>query len=200
MKRLVSWGTVGAVVLTLVGCARLTTQVVEKPRLDQELQGNQGYLKGTAPAAGPRRATREVLQTDVELPTAKELNPWKIGEAKVEPAPAPDAGWPAAAPRRVVALPLAPAARSIPLEEWQEPPAPPPPPAPAATTVVVKKGDTLEKIAAKVYGDSSQWRRIYKANKDKLSSPNRLYPGQEIVIPPAEHGKTRGAPSSSDLK
>ena len=53
------------------------------------------------------------------------------------------------------------------------------------TTYVVKRGDTLKSIAAKpeIYGDSSQWTRIYKANKGKIKDPMHLIEGQVLVIP-----------------
>jgi nucleoid-associated protein YgaU len=45
------------------------------------------------------------------------------------------------------------------------------------------KGDTLQKISKKFYGKTNKWNRIYEANKDKLKSPNKIYPGQVIDIP-----------------
>lgn len=48
---------------------------------------------------------------------------------------------------------------------------------------VVKKGDSLWKIAGKVYGNPLKWHRIYKANKDKIKNPNRIYPNTVLVIP-----------------
>jgi hypothetical protein len=48
---------------------------------------------------------------------------------------------------------------------------------------VVELGDSLSKIAKKVYGDGSRWPEIFEANKDKISSPSRIYPGQELRIP-----------------
>jgi nucleoid-associated protein YgaU len=47
----------------------------------------------------------------------------------------------------------------------------------------VKSGDNLSKIAKKFYGDSGKWNRIYKANKSKISDPNRLKPGTKLMIP-----------------
>jgi LysM repeat protein len=47
-------------------------------------------------------------------------------------------------------------------------------------TVVV--GDTLPKLAEKYYGDSSQWRKIYEANKDKIIR-GQLTPGTVLEIP-----------------
>jgi hypothetical protein len=54
------------------------------------------------------------------------------------------------------------------------------------TTVVqytVVAGDTLSKIAQKFYGDPSQWPRIFEANRDQLSNPNLIFPGQVLRIP-----------------
>ena len=54
-----------------------------------------------------------------------------------------------------------------------------------ATTYIVKRGDTLKSIAAKpqIYGDSSKWNVIYKANKAKIKDPTHLIAGQILVIP-----------------
>lgn len=50
-------------------------------------------------------------------------------------------------------------------------------------TYTVVSGDCLWNIAKKFYGDGSQYTRIYEANKDKISSPNLIYPGQVLTIP-----------------
>ena len=49
----------------------------------------------------------------------------------------------------------------------------------------VKKGDTLPMVAAhpQVYGDSSLWPLLYKANRDQVRDPFQLYPGQSLRIP-----------------
>ncbi len=49
----------------------------------------------------------------------------------------------------------------------------------------VKKGDSLWRIAGSknVYSDSSKWRKIYEANKDKIGASALIYPGQKLVIP-----------------
>jgi LysM repeat protein len=50
-------------------------------------------------------------------------------------------------------------------------------------TYTVRSGDTLSQIARTVYGESSQWRKIYEANRDKMESENDLRAGQVINIP-----------------
>lgn len=59
-----------------------------------------------------------------------------------------------------------------------------PAPSPNTTkTHPVEKGDTLWGIAKKYYGDGSKYKVIHEANKDKVSNPNLIYPGQVLTIP-----------------
>ncbi len=53
-----------------------------------------------------------------------------------------------------------------------------------ATTYRVQRGDTLSRIAANLYNDSSAWNKIYEANRDILPTPNSLREGQTLKIPP----------------
>ncbi len=50
-------------------------------------------------------------------------------------------------------------------------------------TYRVRSGDTLMSIAASVYNDPEQWRRIRQANPEALSGANRLTVGQTLAIP-----------------
>ncbi len=53
----------------------------------------------------------------------------------------------------------------------------------------VVRGETLAGIARRYYGDSSQWRVIYQANREIVGSPNNLPAGARLHIPrlpPAE--------------
>jgi nucleoid-associated protein YgaU len=50
-------------------------------------------------------------------------------------------------------------------------------------TYEVQRGDRLMKIAKEKYGNSNDYLRIYKANLNKLDSPDRIYPGQLLRIP-----------------
>ena len=53
----------------------------------------------------------------------------------------------------------------------------------AAQTYTVKAGDTLSKIAKQFLGDANAYMEIFNANRDQLSDPNRIQPGQELKIP-----------------
>lgn len=57
-------------------------------------------------------------------------------------------------------------------------------PSAATKKYVVKAGDTLTSIAAQMYGDGNLWPKIFEANKDIISDPNVIRPGQELRIPP----------------
>ncbi len=48
-------------------------------------------------------------------------------------------------------------------------------------TYEVKPGDNLSKIAKKYSGIS--WKDIFDANKDKLTDPDKIFPGQVLTIP-----------------
>ncbi len=50
-------------------------------------------------------------------------------------------------------------------------------------TYVVRPGDSLSKIANKVYGDGSKWHRIQDANRDSLGDGVNLRVGQVLIIP-----------------
>ena len=47
----------------------------------------------------------------------------------------------------------------------------------------VVKGDSLSKIAKHFYGNANDWRRIFEANKDQISDPDLIKPGQILKIP-----------------
>jgi nucleoid-associated protein YgaU len=50
-------------------------------------------------------------------------------------------------------------------------------------TYTVQPGDTLSKIAKQFLGDASQYNRIFEANRDQLKDPDKIRPGQKLVIP-----------------
>jgi hypothetical protein len=50
-------------------------------------------------------------------------------------------------------------------------------------TYTVKAGDTLSKIAKEFYGNANEYNKIFEANTDQLSSPDKIKVGQELKIP-----------------
>jgi nucleoid-associated protein YgaU len=59
------------------------------------------------------------------------------------------------------------------------------PNAPKVGTYTVKAGDTLSKIAKDQLGDANAYMQIFEANKDQLSDPDKIKPGQVLKIPTA---------------
>lgn len=55
--------------------------------------------------------------------------------------------------------------------------------APEVRTYTVASGDSLSKIAKQFYGDLNQWQRIFDANRDIISNPDLIHPGQKLRIP-----------------
>lgn len=53
-------------------------------------------------------------------------------------------------------------------------------------TYTVEKGDTLSAIAKAHLGDANAWNRIFEANRDQLSDPDRIQPGQVLKLPPRQ--------------
>ena len=50
-------------------------------------------------------------------------------------------------------------------------------------TVIIQPGNSLWRIAAKVYGSGFRYTEIYEANIDQIRDPNLIYPGQVFKIP-----------------
>jgi nucleoid-associated protein YgaU len=63
------------------------------------------------------------------------------------------------------------------------PPAPEEPEPEPAEYYEIVSGDTLGAIAKRYYGKASAYMKIYEANKDIIENPDRIYPGQKIIIP-----------------
>ena len=47
----------------------------------------------------------------------------------------------------------------------------------------VKAGDTLSKIAKEHLGDAGAYMKIFDENKDQLSDPDKIKPGQVLKLP-----------------
>ena len=53
----------------------------------------------------------------------------------------------------------------------------------APKTYTVKSGDTLSKIAKEHLGNAADYMKIFNLNKDQLSDPNKINPGQVLRLP-----------------
>ena len=53
----------------------------------------------------------------------------------------------------------------------------------AGQTYTVQAGDSLSKIAKKLLGDANAYNKIFEANRDQLSDPDKIRPGQVLKIP-----------------
>jgi nucleoid-associated protein YgaU len=53
------------------------------------------------------------------------------------------------------------------------------------TTYTVKPGDTLSKISKELLGDGNAYMDIFNANRDQLTNPDQIKPGQVLKIPQA---------------
>lgn len=53
----------------------------------------------------------------------------------------------------------------------------------APKTYTVKSGDTLSKIAKEHLGNANDYMKIFELNKDQLSDPNMIKPGQVLRLP-----------------
>jgi nucleoid-associated protein YgaU len=56
-------------------------------------------------------------------------------------------------------------------------------PSVAKRTYTVQAGDNLSKISKQFYGDANKYMKIFEANKDKLSDPDKVKVGTELLIP-----------------
>jgi nucleoid-associated protein YgaU len=183
-----------SVAFLLSGCVVRAYQI-NRERIDQETDGNRGYLTGQAPTGqetAPKKTTRTVNTIEIEL-----YSPFKSSKKEKTDQPIKKAG-----PKQellfieeeqtVIKTKQPQVANQTIAEEVTTPETTErtgPIPAKSAATLekyTVQKGDTLEKISQKVYGTGAQWYRIYQANKDTLSGPDRIYVGQVLDIPTLE--------------
>lgn len=146
--------------LALSGCVA-RTYTLTRDRVDQDLSnttGNRGYIMGQAPQAIERKTTRTTRVFEVELGLAKK-------DKTVCPATTPLA---TNIEETIVSQEIIEEPAVISFENY-----------------TVAKNDTLQKISQKFYGTTKKWMEIYNANKNVLSGPDKLYPGQILSIPTA---------------
>ena len=159
MKRIL----VLALIVFLAGCMTVRTYEIEKPRVDTDIKGNQGFLSGA-----PTEEQKENRLGDTRTISVLELEfrPGKK-EAELEEE--------AASQDVVVEEEIyVEEVEDVYSEELIEP---------EYKYYTVQKNDTLQKISSKFYGTTRKWKKIYDANTDVIKNPDRLYPGTEIRIP-----------------
>lgn len=180
--------------IQISGCSKwvVRTSVSEKPRVDQEVSGNRGFISGkpSSPAKAPTFTKRKVYQVEVEIP---ELIPKKkAASVKKESAvqqPRKDQhiegnkGYLFGGPKEegveqpIITDEAAEQTEEAISQELES----------RATTKMrtyqVQKGDTLQKISDNFYGTTKNWPLLYKANRDKLKGPDEIKPGQILIIP-----------------
>jgi peptidoglycan hydrolase-like protein with peptidoglycan-binding domain len=52
---------------------------------------------------------------------------------------------------------------------------------------VVQQGDTLSDIAREQLGDAERWHDLHNLNQALVSDPNKIHPGQVLVLPIYAH-------------
>ena len=73
--------------------------------------------------------------------------------------------------------------QSVVADDLRAPPPKQSEPEPREEYYTIVSGDTLGGIAKRYYGDASAYTRIFAANREVISDPDRIYPGQKIRIP-----------------
>lgn len=191
MKNIVFYGFL-LMVFIMSGCT-MRVATYEADRVDQELKGNRGLVKGSVSdiPEPERKKTREMYNIEIELPhmdkESKKLESdlgnkgyivkkEKLSKKTIEPiteqkrqVPAPVETITPDKPQVVYQKQAAPEEKSR-TEERQK-------------SYVVQKGDTLQKISDKMYGTTKKWKKIFEANKNVLKNPDKIKPGQKLIIP-----------------
>ena len=162
--------------------------IEDKKRVDQEFQGNAGYLSG-----GPsdearqqwdeRRKTRKiyVLEMTKEEEEVIEKQDFETVDKRSQPLVnyerKPVKRAPKVAPPPEIVIPSFDDEGFIEEESYVEPNLS------SFVEYKVEKNDTLQKISKKFYDSYSKWPRIYDANKHRIKNPEQIKPGITIRIP-----------------
>ena len=189
-------------VFVMSGCV-MRTYTVEMDRVDQEIQGNRGVIMGTPPAAEETqtRKTREIYNVEVELPsgyrTSQEIKDRELygNRGYLQGGVTPEkevyvsekGGERVSGSARLSGSGLG--SKAMPQIVYSEPSSENASAGSSAAVsngseyYVVKKGDTLQKISEKFFKTTTKWKDIYEANRHVLKAPDRIRPGQKLLIP-----------------
>lgn len=191
MKRFIGYSLL-LMAFVLSGCV-MRVSSYEVDRVDQEIKGNRGMLKGTPSASSGAevKKTKKMYNLEIEMPSLLDFEGKKprpkrahkdqeaygnegyvhgLSVTKLKPQPMKKKftffGQDSSdSPKTSDKI-----SRQEPAEILQE-------------IYVVEKGDTLQKISNKFYGTTKQWKKIYEANKKALKAPDLIKMGQKLIIP-----------------
>jgi len=154
---------------------------------DQERQRYKAAVVGgdVAVVAPPAAPEPEPPSAPVAVVTEEPPAP-AVAPPEPEPEPATATGTPVAVsePERSTRPAPKPAAATTRPATTRPAPAKPAAVKPAVLrTYTVRRGDSLSKIAYKVYGDATEWRRIQSANRESLGDSVNVKVGQVLVVP-----------------
>ncbi len=186
------------------GCIKTGTKEIVMP--DQEIGGNQGFLKGNAPYADTIREpkTKKIIDIEIEVPSLYERKSeavldkdvWgnqgyvmKSGAQKgyiyVEPVnkkTKKDVESKTRKTKEIDALYPFTAKDSIQSDKLKKTEL-------KYMEYRVREGESLWIIAKKIYGDATKWPLIYEENKEIIADPKVLKPGTILRVPIAEDSK-----------
>ena len=157
------------VITFFVGCVTLRTYEIEKPRVDTDIEGNQGYLSGDAvqtPAENRLGDTRKISVVEIEFRKSKAKEK-QVQESETEDYLFKDDTF-----GSELAIEDNSEFYAEDTQTYQD--------------YTVSKSDTLQKISYKFYGTTKKWKKIYDANKDVIKNSDKVYPGTKIRIPLSE--------------
>ena len=158
-----------SVVIFAAGCTSgvaMRTYSEDRERVDQDIQGNSGYMMGAAgDSQAPVKKTRKMYVMEFsKSATEEDLNvtqPTKTSEETFYDSG--DSRYETTSPSYASEMPIV--------------------ETPSLVEYKVEKDDTLQKISKKFYNTYSKWPQIYAANKEVIKNPNRIKPGIKIQIP-----------------
>jgi hypothetical protein len=211
MKRLWFLLLVMVFAFSFSGC--VTVRKVVRERVDQDVDGNQGYLMGssdTSPKA--RTVDREYLDIRIEVPTWEEITAPAVRHeddslAKID--------TPSASKSNISTR-----TKQDPKKAYTPKKQPPKTTTvyeydayevdiyddygdafvyeeievkPAYQEYTVKQGETLSHIAKAFYGKASKWTIIYEANSDKIKDPSKVRAGTKLRIPDLKEAESKYA-------
>jgi LysM repeat protein len=182
-------------VLTLLVSGCVTVKPVTYERVDQEVTGNQGYLMGEGDGEQKTtKTTKTFIKVDIDLSRpgsdveaaddysqrsnrsddSKKMasdKPGDYNKGYFEADSDTNSTY-----EDMSCVVIEDVVEEVEVEPIMEP---------TYDYYTVKKGETLWDIAGRpeVYGNSSKWKIIFEANKDKIRKPSLIKPGMQLKIP-----------------